>query len=394
MSTAEPIDNVKNLLGNLPQIESALLHLETLALKESSDRKMFTDLTYEESLKPICELLDSNQSSLKSIPALISNLSQKITTSEDYEDQIKSLNQKVQTVLLQKSEVVSMLKTKDHEIEELNNKVFCKSNELDSLRNAHSKLQINVDDLKKSIEFSTEELARNKKDTESTIVSLNSKLSAQLEISSLLEKELDEAKEKLLSKNKTNEKLRADSMSFKERFEQLQQQFQRVNIELVQSKAKELEFGEINRTMKEQLEELESSSSGNNKCIRDLNDNIHALEKQKSALNLEKLDLLDKIDELEEKMTVFKRSAQSLDPPKKKQQQQQQLQLKLQPQQQQQKQHSASKTMEEDAFALSSDDLEMTSPEYSIQLKPVNTQRRASKSHLNPRRKKLASTFR
>lgn len=334
----------------------------------TSFQDVFMSSTMPEKFQLVTAALDRTRSEFKEVPILIQTILENIKTSEKYESRISTLFEELEAIKSKKSEVVNLLKEKDHEIEDLNNKTFQKSKDVDSLKTECDKLQTNIDELMKSNEQCCIESNKSKKESENHIVSLNCKLSAQLEINSLLEKELEQAKQEISTQIKAKEKILTDNECSKEGYENLQRQFQRINIELVQAKAKELELGEINRTLKEQLQETESNSVQIHSTVRELKDKVSMLEGEKTELNLEKLDLLDKVENLEGKLGQCRRQQSALDPPKKVQ---------------------IPKAYEEDAFALSSDDLEMTNPEYPLQPKTIEPRKIHLKSSVRNRRKKL-----
>ena len=374
-STTEIImHEVNKLYVTLPHIENIVSELKEMTANNGTLTMEFITSAFLSSVDTLLKTLQVSMESLQKLPDAICTLDNKITSAEGFENEINALKEEVHTTMLQKTETVSMLRSKDHEIEELNNNLLSKIKELEELSDKNAIMQTELSSITVSNEAYVREITRIKKENEEAITSLDSKLTAQTEISSILQKDMNDTKKEIDSLKKKHTQALDENNSIKHKYENLQQQFHKINVELVQSKAKELEFGEINRNLREQFEELESASNHTSNSFKRVNDKVHALEKEKSALNLEKLDLMDKIEELEDKLKEANnqnRSNSNLDPPKRKISSTQQ------------------KIIEDDAFALSSDDLELTNPEYSMLMKPVEARRMPSKSNKAVRRKKL-----
>lgn len=115
-------------------------------------------------------------------------LDNKITSAEGFENEINALKEEVHTTMLQKTETVSMLRSKDHEIEELNNNLLSKIKELEELSDKNAIMQTELSSITVSNEAYVREITRIKKENEEAITSLDSKLTAQTEISSILQK--------------------------------------------------------------------------------------------------------------------------------------------------------------------------------------------------------------
>lgn len=374
LETKEIIGNeTKKMFKGFTDVNTALTEMKSIFNKASDQSEELIKTSFDLNKKSLEEAVSGLSSDIQNIPKILSTLDQKIASAANYESQINSLKEQLQSVMLQKTEVVSLLKSKDHEIEELNTKIFLKTHELDELSSKDERLQNELITEKRLRESSENDLSQLKKESDETTASLHSKLSAKTEIASLLEKELETSKQELQTANRTNNQINEELQAFKSKIDTLQQQFQKVNVELVQSKAKELELEEINRSLKEQFDELETTSNQTSGSVIKLNDKIHQLEKDKSSLNLEKLSLLDKIDELENKLKGTnnqKRTSVVFDHLKQK------------------NNGNNTKSNEDDAFALSSDDLELTNPEFSL-IKPIEPCRMPSKLVKSSRRKKL-----
>ncbi|CDO93206.1 unnamed protein product [Kluyveromyces dobzhanskii CBS 2104] len=364
----------KQLTAVIPQIENILLEIQRVGSNNYSESKSFQESSFPSSIEHIIKTVNASTGNLQKLPDAIVSLGNKVTAAEIFESQITALNEKMHIALQQKTDMASMLKLKDHEIDEINNKLLLKNKELEEFSNTYSALQLDLSSVKESNELDKREFTKVQEENKAIITSLKSKLAAQSEISAILQKELNDSKNEIDTLNKKNSERSEEALVSKFEYESLQKQFQNVNIELVQAKAKELEFVEVNRNLKEQFDELESASSHTNSSFRKANDKVHTLEKEKSSLNLEKLDLIDKIEELESKLkraNIKNRPTAYFDPPKRK------------------VNSTQTKPNEDDAFALSSDDLELTNPEYCSLTKPMETRRMPSKSAKGTRRKKL-----
>ncbi|SCV05566.1 LANO_0H10308g1_1 [Lachancea nothofagi CBS 11611] len=357
----------------LSQIESSLNAL-TKKLQDAGalDLREFPQ-------KPNDALQTSVTDVLKAVRLVAENLKQykeQVDFVGSYEKKIDGLQERLQTVALQKSEAVALMKTRDMEIEDLSNQVLDKANSLGKLSGEGEELRMHQVRIEQALEIKDQELSKIKQELDMARANSENKLRAQCEILKLVSCERDRLKSFVEEINACKGEAEREKSSAKNKAKKVNEQIQNLNVEVIQLKAKELELDEENRKLRNTLEQFNLDARESGDQVREYKRRVVLLEDDQSAKANNLLEYQDKISLLEQQLQTARKQIQSLKDQRHKvphvknhrqesTQQQQHLQRRGSPEVTTGIAAAQQQYREEDEFDLSSspnDDLEMTNP--------------------------------
>lgn len=248
--------------------------------------------TFQKNESTINSLSEKASNNLTVLLKNLENFQNNMKQTQEYNKEINELQNELHNIALQKSEIISLMKIKDSEIEELSGTIFHKTTTINELEKDNDRLRHE----NKMLIHKFEQLDVS---TLTQKANFESKLSAQNEIIKLLTEECNELKNRLseleTKSNHSNELGRQN----REDFFRVQDQLHKSNIEMVQLKANELELGEQNRELKSLVEKMELDIQEAENELKEVKEkNIH-LNKEKHEFITEKLNYQDKVELLE-----------------------------------------------------------------------------------------------
>ncbi|QLL33432.1 hypothetical protein HG536_0E03430 [Torulaspora globosa] len=328
---------------------------------------------------------------------------------EEYESRLNEFQSQITSLNLQKGQALSSLGVKEAQYEDLMKQVGLQNSELSKCKDLKNKLRAKVDSLVEDLGLMKSRCSNLAEENITLKANSENKIIVQGELLKGLQSENESLKQRNKQLDDMRKQFETDNTSHVDKTQRLNDHLQKLNVEMVQIKAHELELEEANRKMKYQLEQDKTSYEEATDDFKRLRQRVIVLEGEKQDNVREKIELQDKNDELRESIKILKQNLnklQKLEPQIEKQdtqnivhrqdnEEERRSEAIVTPNQAAKKDCSIPEkpANENDEFDLSSslnDDLELTNPS-PIQVKPLKTKRGKSKSMKPPNcsRKKL-----
>lgn len=316
----------------------------------------------------------------------------------EFESQVATLN-------MQKGQALSSLGIKEAQYDDLSKKSRYQEIELRKCKETEDALRTKVDLSLKEVESLKSKWVKLNEENITLKANSENKIIVQGEILKGLQSENELLKERCDQLDGARKQSESKNLSHNDKVQKISEQLQKMNVEMVQIKAHELELEEDNRKLKFQIEDNRVNYEEAADEFKRLRQKVIVLEAEKQDSVKEKIDLQDNNDELRSCIKSLKQKlnmVQATEPPIEKQKEIKKAEDKQDnfDAREQMDKESSCKTDkrtrgcgENDEFDLSSslnDDLELTNPS-PIQIKPLKTKRGKTKSMKPPNqsRKKL-----
>lgn len=357
-------------------------------------------------------LIESNCQLFKQFQELTKNFDcyrNQLRKCEEYESKLSALQSQITSLNLQKGQVLSSLGVKEAQYEDLLKQIELQNSELSKCKDLKNKLRAKIDSLVEDLGLMKNRCSNLTEENISLKANSENKIIVQGELLKGLQSENESLKQRNKQLDDMRKQFETDNTSHLDKTQRLNDHLQKLNVEMVQLKAHELELEEANRKMKYQLEQDKTSYEEATDEFKRLRQRVIVLEGEKQDNVREKIELQDKNEELRDSIKILKQNLnklQKLEPQVVKQD----AQAVVHRQEDEVERHceaiiSANQVAKKDCdklekpandndeFDLSSslnDDLELTNPS-PIQVKPLKTKRGKSKSMKPPNcsRKKL-----
>lgn len=359
--------------------EIILIKDQQLGLKSAIENlRKVTTSSIEENVQTHSEvsinLMEKLETSVSTISKELIQYKLELDQNKEYESKINDFQRQVHSIALQKSEVVALMKTKDAEIEDLNNQLFNKTKLTEEFEATTEALKDEITSLKEDTRSKDQLLNNVQNELKAIKNNFDSKFSAQNEIVKMVTQERDELKKKLSRETDSKHRVEKEGRVYVDKFQRVNEQLQKLNVEIVQLKARELELDEENRKLRNETEQFDQAFRANDDEFQEVKEKLISLESEKQRFITDRLECQDKIEELELQLKEATKNIQHL------RDQAHKRPSKKPPPVETSIKSPASKTGNYDEFHLSSslnDDLELTNPS-PIQIKPLRAKRGSS----------------
>ncbi|SCU88403.1 LAFA_0E12486g1_1 [Lachancea sp. 'fantastica'] len=294
---------------DLNSIEDGLTRIsgELQELKRTESRNCSEELVVmlHDSVKDV-------KASLSVIRSKLQEYSDNVDHAGSYECKIDSLHERLQATALQKSEAVSLIKSRDIEIEDLNNQILGKSDRISKLEDEEKHLRVSLTQNEHLLEVKnkqmlmvTEELSMNRADCEN-------KLAAQNEVIRLMKSQCDSLQSDIDGCNRARSDVDRENLEIKANAKQTNEQVQNLNVEIIQLKARELELDEENRNLKNMIEQFNLDVRENSNQVREYKRRVAELESENTSRASDVLENQDQIALLEQRLQSARKAVDIL----------------------------------------------------------------------------------
>ncbi|SCV03355.1 LAME_0H09758g1_1 [Lachancea meyersii CBS 8951] len=266
----------------------------------------------KESIFALQTSVNDVQSSLDSIKVSLQDYKSQIDFIGSYEHKIDGLHERLQTVALQKSEAVALLKTRDTEVEDLSNQVLHKNNAIVKLNDEEKELRVLSTRLEQTLEAKNKELLKITEELQMSRADCENKLAAQNEILVLMRSQCDRLQGDVDEINRSKSEAEREKMSAKNKAKEINEQVQNLNVEVIQLKAKELELDEENRRLRSTVEQFNLEARENADQVREYKRRVAVLENDNTSKANDALENQDKIALLEHQLQNTRKQVQGL----------------------------------------------------------------------------------
>ncbi|CAI1840805.1 hypothetical protein SEUBUCD646_0B03940 [Saccharomyces eubayanus] len=245
---------------------------------------------------------DSSQAAKNSLVLadLLKEYKAEIVQSNEYEERIKQLESERSTLSSQKNQIISSLGTKEAQYEDLVKKLEAKNIEISQIFGKEQSLIKKNESLSNELKKAQDQLDKISSLNTTTKSNYENKISSQNEIVKALTSENDTLKQRIQQLVEFKENAQKDHSKKLEAFQRNSEQLQKLNVEVVQLKAHELELEEQCRYLKGCLDKKEIGVEESLSDVKVLKQQLIVLKSEKQDITAEKLELQDNLENLEE----------------------------------------------------------------------------------------------
>ncbi|AGO09906.1 AaceriAAL085Cp [[Ashbya] aceris (nom. inval.)] len=247
---------------------------------------------------------------LKDVEKYLDKFGDRLDKNSQYETQVVDLQQQLHNIALQKSEVVSLMKVKDSEVDSLNAQLLQSNESINKLRETNSALDKQVIQLGLELTRKVEENTRICEELTSEKATFEQKFEAQKEVVKLLTHEAESLKSRLEQCEEEATAAKKDKQEALDKFQQLQEHLHKLNVDAVQLKAHELELVEENRKLKVTVDGMESANKEDEHELFKLKEQVKNMDLERHNFITERLDYQDKVESLEKQVAQLRKQLQ------------------------------------------------------------------------------------
>lgn len=231
---------------------------------------------------------------------------------EDYKSKLTELQSQITSLNLQKGQALTSLGVKEAQYEDLVKQIGLQDSEISKCKDTKNKLRARVDSLAQ--ELSVMKSGWSKLNEENITLKANSenKIIVQGELLKGLQSENEYLKQRNRQLDDARKQFETEHTSHMDKAQRLNDHLQKINVEMVQVKAHELELEEANRKMKIQLEQDKTSYEEATDDFKRLRQRVIVLEGEIQDNVREKVDLQEKNDELRESIKALKQNISNM----------------------------------------------------------------------------------
>ncbi|CEP63773.1 Zip1p LALA0_S09e02168g [Lachancea lanzarotensis] len=293
-----------NLAELLPPLDVSLIgdgivkitgELQKLMSSESSHCSKELAVALHDSVKDV-------KVSLSGIQSKLQDYNNNVNHAGTYERKVDGLHERLQAIALQKSEAVSLIKTRDTEIEDLNNQILEKSNCIGKLEDEEKQLRATIAHNEQLLEVKDQESSRVTEELHMSRANCENKLSAQNEVLELMKIQCDSLRSDIDACNIARSDAERENMETKEHSKKINEQVHDLNVEIIQLKARELEFDEENKKLKTTVEQFNLDARENSNQVREYKRRVMELESENTSRASDVLENQDLIAVLEQQL--------------------------------------------------------------------------------------------
>ena len=296
----------KSLLVNFSNFQNGLDVFQTKTI----DQLVSTEIKNDETLKVMSQKFDNKcdillkdmKSELESIQQKLQTYQSELTKVHVFENNIRELERQIASLEQQKIENLTNLGTRNAELEELRAQLETQSIELANAREIDIVLNKKLDNVtEESDKFKVE----CKKLNEVLITersNFENKLAAQEGISTAIKSENSSLTSRIKELEQTRKSYEIEQTSRLDKFQTLNEQLQKMNVEVIQLKAHELELLEENRNLNDKLVGDTVGYEESISEVKKLKRRISDIENDKQELVSDRLDLQDKLETMEKNL--------------------------------------------------------------------------------------------
>ncbi|AMD19194.1 HBR293Cp [Eremothecium sinecaudum] len=260
--------------------------------------------------KQVSETETSVLEEISKLDKQISGFGGQLKMNEKYQETVAGLQEQIHITSLRKSEIVAMMKAKDAEIEVLNNQIYSKNEAIESMKNSCSDIEKQLVAANDAHSKAQSEYARMSEELITYKATTEQKFAAQSEVLKLLKEENDVLKIKLQECETRTATVNDDRKQIQDKFQGLQENLHKLNVEVVQLKAHELELEEDNRRLKDDIQTMESVSKEEDLESLHLKEQVKSMDLERRGFVTERLDYQDKIEILENQLSQLRKQMQ------------------------------------------------------------------------------------
>lgn len=235
------------------------------------------------------------------------------STKESYEQEIKDIEKNNSSLQQQITENMSLLGTKDAQLEDKDNRIDEINIEIAELRANDIKQKDQLAQIIKSNQEQKIELVKNNELLSMERANFENKLKSQDNISSVLTSENDILKQRINELEEQRKNWEKDTTSRLDKFQKINEQLQKMNVESIQLKAHELELEEDNRKLKNTLEIDKLNYDENLQDYSHLKQQMIEITSEKHQLISSNLNLKERIESFEENIKIMRQKINKLE---------------------------------------------------------------------------------
>lgn len=250
-----------------------------------------------DNLHRVCDnVISENKKDLQAVIEKLDAAEEIHKNTEHYNHQIQELEKKLVSLEQQKTECLVNLGTKNAEFEDLQNKLNDMSIEVSHINNSKLELtNINSNLTEELSTFKTE--YKNKLESvTSQNNNLENKLECQLNINKSLSEESDKLRHSIKEMESVKKEYEQEKTARVERFQQLNEQVQILNLDMIQLKAHELELEEENKNLTQRVNDNLANSEEISDEVKILRQKLVESESEKQTMLSDKLDIQEKFE--------------------------------------------------------------------------------------------------
>ncbi|EJS42262.1 zip1p [Saccharomyces arboricola H-6] len=294
-------DNITKILNDLGMEQKEIVMRVQKELSASAGNIQSVLITELKTTKH--DLLCESAQTVKNFSGLENLLKEykaELVQSNEYEERIKHLESERSTLSSQKNQIISSLGTKEAQYEDLVKKLEAKSIEISQISGKEHDLKERNESLSNELKKAQHQLDKINNLNTTTKSNYENKISSQNEIVKALTSENDTLKQRIQQLVEFKENAQKDHSIKLETFQKNSEQLQKLNVEVVQLKAHELELEEQNRYLKGCLDKKEVGVEESLSDVKTLKQQVIVLKSEKQDITAEKLELQDNLENLEE----------------------------------------------------------------------------------------------
>ncbi|CCF58301.1 hypothetical protein KAFR_0E01470 [Kazachstania africana CBS 2517] len=229
-----------------------------------------------------------------------------------YEKAISELESQIAALQQQKMEHITALGMKEAQHEELIEKFEAQNNTIIEFEKTKADFNEKLNLSESKLNYFKNECAKLNETKMSDTANFENKIASQNRINNVLMSENDTLKQRITELEESKNNFEKDQNVKFENIQKFHEQLQKLNVEIVQMKAHELELAEENRALKKTIDDSRLNFDENVDELRYLKQQLVLLKAEKQELVAEKLELQDKYDSSEKIVKNMRKTVATL----------------------------------------------------------------------------------
>ncbi|GAV51270.1 hypothetical protein ZYGR_0AD04530 [Zygosaccharomyces rouxii] len=242
----------------------------------------------------------------------LSSYKESLTNSREYEANISGLQSQISSLQLQKSQALSSLGTKEAQYEDLCNSLISKETELARFKEIEKELHGKIENISSEVEQQKNKWLRLNEENITLKANSENKLVVQNELLKAFQSENNTLKQRTAQLEDVRQQYEKENSTRLDKIQRINEQLQKLNVEMVQLKAHELELEEENRNLKRLIEDNKMEFEDTTDDYKRLKQRVIVLESDKQDIVSEKLELQDQMEKMQAVVTGLKQKVSSL----------------------------------------------------------------------------------
>lgn len=242
----------------------------------------------------------------------LSSYRESLTNNHDYEANISGLQSQISSLQLQKSQALSSLGTKEAQYEDLCNSLISKETELSRFKEIERELHSKIESVSSEVEQQKNKWSRLNEENITLKANSENKLVVQNELLKAFQSENNTLKQRTAQLEDVRQQHEKENSTRLDKIQRINEQLQKLNVEMVQLKAHELELEEENRNLKRLIEDNKLEYEDTTDDYKRLKQKVIVLESDKQDIVSEKLELQDQMEKMQGVINGLKQKVSSL----------------------------------------------------------------------------------